>query len=515
MKTQWIIGAALASTLAACGPEVDDSWTQSMVVDGPFQLVGQTAYVDRNAGRIYVLDPKMDDDKAIMDLARYHAGEKPGAVAVSADGNSLYIVDEETAELRILDTKSGETTIVELKAEYDRIAVDPQGEFVVLSFSGQSNGNIVARNLNEVGVVDLRPSEPTAYFVTLTTRANEFVFAPPFTLDGQPQRMMAVLSNNEVTLFDLLADNDDDRLREVPLTVSAADQVRVPRKAVFDTSREDKVDVYVLTQGTDISRMTARLAAAGPRKLLVSTDKLTVPAASDMALVQVGESTRLVSTRADRPEFTVVDTVSDVSVSFALPIVGAATKLIPFQTTITEDEVVRPELRILAYNTSNTLVAVIRPETIALDGDEPTLGRSVEAIRLEQIPTRIEMSSAAPDQAIVFHSGSGFSLLNLRRNNGIPIQGGSIRNVLFDGLFAYVIYQSLPNLTIFADDGHPNNFELPAVGNNIFFDTEDNVLLVQHSDVFGTFTVLNVDDPTPENGTVYESIFLQNILGGL
>jgi len=515
MNTRMLTGALLAALFAACGPGVDDYWTTKPNMVGPLDLGGQVAYVDKTNGRLFMLDPTRNEAKATLNVARYSAGAKPGAMAVSADKSALYIVDEENDQLRIVAAATGETTLVDLKADYDRIAVDPSGDFLILSFSGASSGNVVARNLNEVGVVDLRGSTPSAYFVTLSTRANEFVFAPPFAIDGQAQRLMAVLSNNEVTLFDLLAENNDDRLREIPLTVSAADQVRVPRKAIFDTSKEDRVDLYVLTQGADVSRMTARLAAGGPRKLLVSTDKLTVPTPSDISLVQYGDNTRLISTSSVRAEFTLVDTVSDVSVSFALPIVGPATRLLPYVTTVTEDDETRAELRVLAYNTNSTLLAVIRPETVALDGDEPTLGRSVEAIRLDQIPERIEISTSAPDQAIVFHSASGFSLLDLRRNNGIPIQGGAIRDVLFDGVSAYVIYRTLPNLTVFEGDGHPNNYDLPAIGQHVLFDIEEKVLLVQHSDVHGTFTVLNANDPSPENATVYESIFLENLFGGL
>lgn len=510
-----LVGAALLALMTACGPSADDSLTEARSIVGPLNLDGRTAYVDRQNGHLFVLDPTREEEKARLDVAKYSAGQRPGAVATSADKTKIYIVDEEGDQLLIVNAEDGQTQSVELKADYDRIAVDPEGEFVVLSFSGADATNVVARNLNEVGVVDLRGAEPEAYFVTLSTRANSFVFAPPFSLDGQPQRMMAVLANNEVTLFDLLADNEDDRLREVPLTVSEADQVRRPRKAIFDSSDPSKVDLYVLTEGADISRMTARLAASGPRKLLVSTDKLTVPVPNDFALVQYNDATRLVSISATRPEFTLVDTVSDVSVTFDLPIIGPATRLIPYVTTVTEDEETREELRILAHNTQSTLLAVIRPETVALDGDEPTLGRSVEAVRLDQVPERIEVSSGVPDQAIVFHQSSGFSLLDLRRNNGIPIQGGAIRDVLFDGVFAYVIYRTLPNLTIFADDGHPNNFDLPANGTNVFFDASEEVLLVEHSDLHGTFTVLNANEPTAENATVYESIFLQNIFGGL
>jgi hypothetical protein len=233
-----------------------------------------------------------------------------------------------------------------------------------------------------------------------------------------------------------------------------------------------------------------------------------------MLLLELPGGTRLLAVDATAPRFTLVDVTSGESATFDLPMTAPATELAVFDTTIEVDGEPQPETRVLAYSTNSPLVSVIRPETIAVAGDEPTLGRSVEAIRLERTPSRIELAEGQPDRAIVFHDGAsaGFTILDLRKNNDIPIQGGTLRDVHFDGTFAYAVFQTLNNFTIFGLDGHPTNFELPASGVDVFLDVEDELLLIRHNDPSGTFTVLDATEPTPQNARVYENVFLHELL---
>ena len=505
-----------AALFVGCGDESSETWDEPLRISAPIEVGANLAYVDRTMDRVFVLSPERDGDDVKLAIHDANAGSTPGVTAASADGTSLYIVDEAAEVLRIHDiTDPSSVTKVPLQAAYDRIAVDPEGEFVVLSFSGLGDDQVVARTLNEVGIIDLRGAEPSTYFVTLSTRANEFVFAPPFTLGDQQQRLMAVLADNEVTVFDLLADNDEDRLREIPLTTSEAQSVRVPRQALFDLTKDTEADLYVRAEGLDdVSRVTIRTSPDGAkRKLAISTDVLTLNAPARISLLTLPNATRLLSINRVRPEMTLVDTVSNVSATFELPMSAPATNLLTYTTVIEDDGAPREETRVLAYSPNSQLITVIRPETISVDGEEPTLGRSVEAIRLDSFPSSIELSAVRPDQAIVFHQGfrGGFTLLNLAKNNDVPIQGGGLRDVIFDGTFAYAIFQSLPNLTIFADDGHPTNFDLPQIASHIKLDQEDGLVIVQHPSDTGKFTVLDANDPRPSNARVYVGVFIKDL----
>lgn len=514
MNQKWMIVAVLMGALG-CGEKASTKWDEPLSLVGPLDTSSGLVYIERSTARVFTLDVNRDRERAVLDINSGQLGQDPGVSAVSADGETLFVVDTDREVLQFVDLADvSKIEEVELSGDFDRITVDPYGEYVILSFTGAADDNVVARNLNEIGVIKLS-GERTAEFTTLATRANSFSFAKPFTLSGQDQRIMAVLADNEVTVFDLLADNDEDRLREVPLTVTQADRVRVPQQVIFDTSSDDKLDLYLRTQDADISRVTVRLAPEGAsRKLQLSTDKLTVSQPADMEILTLSNgSTRLLTISSTAPQFTLVDTVSDVSVTLALPMTYAASQLLPFVTTVEEDGTPREEVRVIAYSPNSQLIAVIRPELIPIEGDEPTVGRSVDAIRLEDLPERIEISTSANDQAIVFHRSSGFSLLNLEKNNDVPIQGGALRDVLFDGTFAYVVYRTLPNLTIFGRDGHPTNFELPTYGTSVHFNVENEVLIVPHDSPFGEFTVLDANDPQPQTATVYENVFVENFLG--
>lgn len=513
---------AIGVAVSACGPEPPERWFEPLDFR-PLDVGDRQVFVSTAAQRAVALDPVRDGDEIRLDISVQPVGTEAGSAAVSTDGRNYYVIDEENEVLGIVDSTSGERTEVELDSAFDRIAVDPQGEFLVLYFSGDSDRNIVARNLNEIGVVDLRAATPTAEFLTLASRPQSIAFAPPFTMDGADQRMGAILSANEVTVVDFeeLAE-PEDALREVPLTVSEADQVKTPRDVQFDVTpeegEEDVIRVYVLASGSsDITEITVQpsVLEESPRKLDLAVNQLAAgqnPRA--MRLLELPAGSRLLAIDGRQPRFTIVDVASGEGATFDLPITAAATSLEVFNTTIEENGETVPETRVLAFTPNSSLVAVIRPETIAVAGDEPTLGRSVEAIRLERRPSRIELAEEQPDRALVFHTGAqaGFSILDLRKNNDIPIQGGTLRDVHFDGTFAYATFQTLSNFTVFGLDGHPTNFDLPEPGLDIFLDVEDELLLVRHQDPSGMFTVLDANEPTPENARVYRGVFTHELL---
>lgn len=510
-----------ASVVTACSEEPPARWDQ-LATFTPLDLADRQVYLSTTAQRAVILDPIRTADGVALDIKVEPTGGDLGVSGVSSDGSRFYAVDEDSETLLIGDGETGEITRLELDAAYDRIAVDPEGDFLLLYFSGETDGTIVARNLNEVGIVDLRAAQPTAEFLTLSSRPLDVRFAPPVTLDGAAQRFAAVLSANEVTLLDLEElDNVDDALREVPLTISEADQVRRPVSVQFDVTPTEEepnvVKLYILAEASDditeVSIQPSVLPDA-PRKLDLAVNQLAAGSTpGKMILLELPSGTRMIAIDRTRPRFTIVDVASGEGATFDLPMTGAATDMLVYDTTIEVDGQDLPETRVLAYSTSSPLVSVIRPETIAVSGDEPTLGRSVEAIRLERTPSSIRLAEGQPDRAIAFHEGvsAGFTILDLRKNNDIPIQGGTLRDVHFDGTFAYATFRSLENLTIFGLDGHPTNFDLPAVGVDVFFDTEDELLLIRHNGRDGMFTVLDANEPTPENARVYDNVFFTDI----
>jgi hypothetical protein len=178
--------------------------------------------------------------------------------------------------------------------------------------------------------------------------------------------------------------------------------------------------------------------------------------------------------------------------------------------------------RVLAFSRNSTLVAVIRPETIALRDDSPTLGQSVEAIRLPDAPRDIRMDATTQrERAIALHGGgggTGVTVLNLQPNRlaAIPLQGSSVSDVQFVGDSAWATFQGAPNIgRLNLENGHPTTWELPAPAEHVIYDADEQLVLVDHTRYFGSFTVLDASaltsgEAASDNATYAEGAFLKD-----
>jgi hypothetical protein len=539
-----VLVSLLVPLLAACGDDNhSDAWNESLTVGEPLRANGDLLYVNENFEQVFRLKPERSGSEIRLDIDRAPTGADPGARALSADESRLFVVneklDDQDASLSVFDlTGDGLTAqTVALDSPYDRLSVDPEGEFLLLSFTGGGEG-FVARNLNELGVVDLRDgigadeeaqSQQTS-FETLSSRPSEIVFAPKFELGGSEQRLAATLSPSEVTIVDLLADDAENRLREVPLTISQADQVRTPTQAIFDVTPEEStpntVSLYLLTDtGQDITHVSIQpsLDESATRKFNLTVNQLAAGSRPvRMKLLELGDSesgeprTRLIAIDGNQPRFTMIDVQSGESSTFDLPMTAPAEDMLVYQTTVDGE----PETRVLAWSSRSALVSVIRPESIAISDDTPTLGRSVEAIRLKAAPSQVQLDEAgsgsaqASERAIAYHPGldAGFTVLNLHTNRAVRIEGASLGDVFFGQTYAFGVFRGEPYFGLFdLTTGHPNVYELPKEGQGIYLDAEDDLLVVEHDDRTGSFTLLNAQNPTPENARVFNDVFLENL----
>ncbi|MGM0558955.1 MAG: hypothetical protein ACQEVA_21400, partial [Myxococcota bacterium] len=471
-NTTMLAALTLALLMTACGPEASDGWEESFAVAGPLESEAGLVYVNDTLGQVNVLQPREEGDEIRLGLRRAAIGESPGARALTADGDGVYLVDDETDTLQVLDLSGDQIqrTDVGLDSAYNRLSVDPEGDFLLMSFTG-AGGEFVARNLNELGIVDLRDGladGEEANFVTLSSRPEDIVFAPAFELDGQRQRLAASLSASEITIIDLLAESPEDQLREVPLTISQADQVRRPTQAIFDVTPSEEapntVSLYLLTDtGSDVTQVAIQpsINEDSPRKFDLSVNQLAAgQQPGRMALLELPQGDRLLTISETQTEFSIVDIESGESSTFDLPMTSPATQLLTYRTAVDGE----PETRVLAYSPRSPLVSVIRPESIAVGSDTPTVGRSVVAVRLKAAPSRIEMDPTADtERAIAYHGGlsSGFTVLNLRTNRAVPIQGAALGDVTFSGPFAYGVFRGTADFGIFdLSTGHPTDYPL-------------------------------------------------------
>jgi|GEM_PF-2780660 len=531
--------ALLGSTLVGCIEEREPSanWDSAWRVSEPIVVNGDMLFVNQTMEQVVRLRPTRSGEEIHLKVERARTGADPGARALSADESQLFVINEQHgdqgATLSVFDVNADklEAKSVGLDSAYDRMSVDPAGEFLLLSFTGAS-GDFIARNLNELGIVDLRDGisgEEKASFETLSKRAHGIEFAPPFDFGGQAQRLAVALSPSAVTLVDLLATDSANRLREVPLTISQADQLKTPVQAIFDVTSENfaedsglgqSVSLYLLTdRGDDITRVTIQpsIRPEAARKFDISVNQLAGgfnPVR--MALLDLGEmGTRLIAVDGTQPRFTMIDVQTGESSTFALPMTRPATELIVYQ--VLDETGAQPvaQTRVLAWSHGTELAAVIRPESIAIGDETPTLGRSVEALRLQAPPRSIEIDEASGGtRAIVRYDGlgAGFTVLDLDANRAVPIQGASLGAIYFGQNYAYGIFRGRAYMGIFdLSTGHPSTYELPYEGKHIYLDAADDLIVVQHADRSGTFTLLNAQTPTPKHAKVYNNVFLQDL----
>jgi len=323
----------------------------------------------------------------------------------------------------------------------------------------------------------------------------------------------------------LAEENSDDQLREVPLTSSEALTPRRPRQAIFDATPDDQgalfaVQLYVLTDNAnDVTQITVGASTRSTvLKFDVSVNQLAGgQSPGRIELVELpGRGSRLLALDANQPRFTLVDVRSGEGATFPLPMSRPGEGVMQYSVDALVDGALVPEVRLLVTNPGSQLVSVLRPETISLGGDAPTLGRSVEAIRLEALPEQVQMGGdSGPPRAVVFHPGitGGLSVIDLNKNRDFPIQGNSLKSldVGEDGL-AFGTFRGTPNLGIFdLTTGHPEVFELPLEGVALAIDEEDGLVLVQHETRTGTFTVLDATEPVPERARVVRDVFIARL----
>lgn len=526
-------GMALLA-VAACGPPTDEGWEKPYEVTGPVETDDQMIFLNKSLEKLHVVEPNRSGGEVGLSVRKVPTGSDPAQVTRSPDGDRLFVLNRGDQSLSVYDLTedppSRET--VQLESPFDRIMVDPLGEFVLLGFS-ENPSDCTACNPQEVGVVDLRDGVPErAQFETLEKRVLDVAFAPSFTAEGAEQRLAAALAPSQVMILDLnaLASEDadeEDEVRNAKLTVSEADPIRTPEDAVFHIRREDNEDdavaLYVSTQnGSDVTRLSIEPSSRSDaaRKFNLSVNQLAVgqPPAAIEVLDLPEAGTRMLALNSNTPRFQLVDVDSGEGNSFELPMQAAPNDLIVYQTVVETEQGDEPETRVLVWSKNSSVVAIVRPASIAISDETPTVGRSVRALRLDAAPRSIRMESSGDrTRAIGVHGGSrsGFSVLNLRADEGTAtsIRGNSLADVDFSGPAAWGVFEGVAKFGQFdLETGHPTTFDLPNEGQHLLVDADENAVLVDQGKSHGEFTVLDAEDPDPGGARVVQGVFLRGIL---
>ncbi|WP_146982179.1 hypothetical protein [Lujinxingia vulgaris] len=513
---------ALTLMAAGCGPIEPEPWTDDQNTFGPLQVGEELVYYDEVRDELVMVEPTRDALWGELKVERMETMRQVSVIEALGDDESIYVLGGgATPELRLHNIVEGGTRTIALNSPYDRADIDPHGEFMVLRHSGSQNTD-EARNLNEVAVIDLREgADESAEVLTLFSRARDVVFAPPFELDGQEYRLALGLATSEITLMDLDAERPADKLRAIPLTVSQADTPRTPVQVEVvveeDPQAPGTVSIFVLTDvGSDITQIVLQPAARAEsnRRLDIAINQLYAGARpvsfEVMDLEEVGR--RIFAIDGAQPRFTMVDVLSGESDTYALPLGRAATELVRFEAPTEDGQ--GTEARLMAYSANDTLVAMIRPELITLSSETPTVGKSVEAIRLQSAPRRVWVDETEDLQRVLVAHNSGFSLINLNTSRASYIAGAGVISgvVLHDGE-AFGVYENAAGVArLEIESGRTSSARLDLAARSVALIASQDLLVIDHGGAGGTLTLIPTNDLQTARARSFFEVTRQNVL---
>ena len=527
------VGIACVAMLAVvgCGEfEAHPGWDEPLDPEGPYEMEEGVVFLDRAFNDLMVMRSTLDDGEPQLELDRHELGEAPGEPAVSEDGSELYVVNrgelpgEETLSIFEVDEEGVEETTVPLDNLYDEITVDPEGEFILLAYTGQRD--TVLQPLNVLGVVDLRGSEPEYRTMTIDRmRVESPEFIDPFEMDGQSERFAVLTATNQVVMVDLDAAEEQRGFRRVYLTTDQTQQVE-PTDFVFQPPQADnpgQASLFVLDNHTaDVTQVSVQPAIDpdSAHRFDLSINQLA--AGDDPQAVEVVElddaGQRLVALDGRSAQFTMVDVSSGESATFDLSMPHAPTGMKQYSRIDEDGE--KP--RILVYSTRSPLVEIIRPEVISVGGDSPSLGESVVQILLEAPPSQVHVDDES-NRAVLPHDGGddGFSLLNLEEKRHFAWHGTNFSEVVFDEQtdMAFGLFDASPHIARLDPGGESSReYSLPDVPETLFIAPGDDALVVQHPGDSGRFTAVASDafdqhGALFEDAVLFEQVFLRDLTG--
>lgn len=198
-----------AGLLLACGTR-SESWDAPFHYEAAVLLEDAVALHDVNLERVlFVQSPAPEQVKT----QSTSVGKNVTALLASVDKKQLFVLssgefprrteEDEKPRLQIFNTGDWtKSSIIELDDPKQKLALDPEGEWVVAYV-----GDATVMNPNELLFVQLGKKEPSVTPKTIRSRGGapeELFFTPPLTLaDGAQRRFLVVRTDRDATLIDL------------------------------------------------------------------------------------------------------------------------------------------------------------------------------------------------------------------------------------------------------------------------------------------------------------------------
>ncbi|QRO02094.1 hypothetical protein JRI60_25320 [Archangium violaceum] len=203
-------------------------------------------------------------------VVRVRQGEKPQGIPIAQGARRAVRLQEDlvavlTGDLRhpllqLVSVDSGDVRTLELPGAYDTLAFSADNRFGVLSYSTASLGpDVVARNLNEVAVVDVEAREVTRLALgTESLAPRSVVFAPP----KEDRQYVAITLDRGVVVLDAKAPRRaprriPTRLSETQPEVAVQEALFSPNGDVLFLRLSGMDDVFAVELGREGDELTA------------------------------------------------------------------------------------------------------------------------------------------------------------------------------------------------------------------------------------------------------------------
>jgi hypothetical protein len=172
-------------------------------------------------------------------VVRVRKGEPPQGIALAEGARRAVRLSGETVAvlagtarepvLQLVAVDSGEVRTLALPGAYDTLTVSEDGRYGVLTYSTAGLGpEVVARNLNEVAVVDLEAGAVTRLSLgTESLAPRSVVFAPAHA----ERRYVAIVLDRGVAVLDAMAPGRAPR--RIPTRLSETQPERTVQEALF------------------------------------------------------------------------------------------------------------------------------------------------------------------------------------------------------------------------------------------------------------------------------------------
>jgi hypothetical protein len=308
--------ALLLSLLLAPHVGCDDSnpkfWQKPNDLLPLVALDDRVAYVEKNSQTAFLLDPADPSFKPAMvgvckaPVLAVKRNQANKMIVLCRGDSGSSTVKAVSSQLQVIDAATAASTTYDLVGRYDGLAQSSTGRFAVLYHtSAQATSDSGLFNPNEMTVVDFDTPSPDSTpptDITLKPKSIRSLGGSPQRIEfstlgtfpsGKPRQVAVVLSQNYVTIFDLVHPSEDEI--SVPLCAQSTNCAFDTKQILFEdtlNTPSKKVNVYVRAgNSSDIFQVAVAEIAdpnGGPPVLHASLSMLSVGATPDaMALYQI------------------------------------------------------------------------------------------------------------------------------------------------------------------------------------------------------------------------------------